>query len=399
MAADDVHVGSNAGRSPGRKSVLVVAGETSGEQHAAGLVAGVAQRAPDADIDWFGTGSEAMRQAGVDLLADVSGMAAIGPWDAAAHLIDYWRLFRRCLREAETRKPDLAVLVDFPEFNLRLARRLHRMGVTVCYFIGPQLWAWRSSRIRLIRRYIELMLVILPFEEGYYRQRGVEARFVGNPSIRLRSSSPSLASRRPGLVALMPGSRTKEVERILPVQLDAARFIADRYPGAVFWIVKAPGVPRELYDRCYRDWLSSGQSPLCQEVRAEPAWNLLPGVDCAIIKSGTSTLEAMAMGVPFAMVYRVPAVTWYLARPLVGTDTYCLANLVAGRKIVPEFVQHEARGSAIGSYILSLLENEVARERVRLDLLAAAEGLTGRDAYLEAADSVLSLLFKDEPEQ
>jgi lipid-A-disaccharide synthase len=395
MAAHNIQLGPLTEPASGRKSVLVVAGETSGEQHAAGLVAEVTKRAPHAGIEWFGTGSEAMRRVGVDLLEDVSRLAAIGPWDAAAHLVDYWKLFRKCLREAETRKPDLAVLVDFPEFNLRLAKRLHKQGVPVCYFIGPQIWAWRPSRIRIVRRYVDLMLVILPFEEEYYRRRGVEARFVGNPSVRLRASSTSSATRQPGMVALLPGSRTREVERILPVQLDAARFIADRYAGAGFWVVKAPGLPMQLYDRTYQAWLSSGNAPLSLKVQAEPAWNLLPKVDCAIIKSGTSTLEAMAMGVPFAMVYRVPAATWYLARPLVGTETYCLANLVAGKRIVPEFVQHQARGSAIGSYILSLLENEVAREGVRQELLAAAELLTSRDAYSEAADSVLSLLFKD----
>jgi lipid-A-disaccharide synthase len=377
---------------------MVVAGETSGEQHAAGLVSEIGKRAPHLEIDWFGTGSGAMRRAGVELLEDVSSLAAIGPWDAASHLVDYWRLFRKCLKEAEHRKPELALLVDFPEFNLRLARRLHRMDVPVCYFIGPQLWAWRPSRIRLIRRYVELMLVIFPFEEEYYRLRGVEARFVGNPSVRLRAASSGSGPRHPGMIALLPGSRTREVERILPVQLDAARFIADRHPQAGFWVVKAPGLPLELYDRLYQAWLSSGNASLPLEVLAEPAWDLLPKVDCAIIKSGTSTLEAMVMGVPFAMVYRVPAPTWYLARPLVGTETYCLANLVAGRRIVPEFVQDQARGSAIGSYILSLLECEAAREKVRRELLAAAEKLTGRDAYLEAADSVLGLLSKDKSE-
>lgn len=376
-----------------RFSILVVAGETSGEQHAAGLIREIQGQNPQRRLSWFGAGGPSMRAAGVELLQDVTRLAAIGPWAAFFQLRSYWRLYRDIVSQVRRRRPRVAVLVDFPEFNLRLARRLKRMNISVCCFISPQVWAWRASRVGMIRQYVDLMLVILPFEEDFYRRQGVRACYVGNPSMaRLkpytsRLGSPTSRSQTPPIVALLPGSRRKEIEQIFPLQLDAARYVAERHPAA-FWVVKAPGLATRELALLYDRWTNRGNARLNLEIREEPTERLLPQAECAIIKSGTSTLEAMILEVPFAMVYRIATPSWYLARPLVKTDVYCLANLIAGESIVPEFVQQDATAEKIGSYVLDLLRHEEARGRIKQKLRAASSRLGDRDAYRESAQLI-----------
>lgn len=344
-----------------------------------------------------------MASAGVELLTDVSQLAAIGPWEALAHMGRYWRLYRRLLAESRRRQPRLAILVDFPEFNLSLARRLKAMRIPICYFIGPQVWAWRPRRIHQIKRCVDLMLVIFPFEEEFYRSRGIEAHYVGNPSIALRqflstgrngSDGEETDSDLPA-VALLPGSRRKEVEQILPVQLDAALCVSKRYP-ARFWVIKAPGIRRSQIEAVYGAWLNQGNAPLQLEIDEKRGSELLSRVACAIVKSGTSTLEATILHVPFAMVYRISRPSWYLARPLVDTDTYCLANLIAGKTIVPEFVQDQATGENIGGYVLELLQDRSRREEVSRNLQEASEKLGEQDAYEESARRISQFLSEDE---
>ena len=380
-------------------SILVVAGETSGEHHAAGLIKQVELQNPQWAIKWFGSGGSRMAAAGVELLADVSQLAVIGPWEALSHMGHYWRLYRRILDEVGQRRPTLAILVDFPEFNLSLAGRLKAMKVPVCYFIGPQVWAWRPRRINRIRRWVDLMLVILPFEEEFYRQQGIEAHYVGNPSIALREllgqgvngSDGGAPNPEVPVIALLPGSRKREVEHIFPVQLDAAQCVARQHP-AKFWASKAPAISRAQLSDIYRAWLSRGNSPLQLEIQEEAAPRILSRAACAIVKSGTSTLEATILHVPFAMVYRISRPSWYLARPLVNVETYCLANLIAGKKIVPEFVQDQATGEKIGTYLLRLLKDQGQYQEVRTNLELVSRRLGEQNAYQESAKYIGDLL-------
>lgn len=383
-------------------SILVVTGETSGENHAAGLLKQIELHNPQWNFEWFGSGGSQMAAAGVDLLADVSQLAAIGPWEALAQMGHYWKLYRRILSQTRKRRPRLALLVDFPEFNLALASRLKQMQVPICYFIGPQVWAWRPRRINQIKRCVDLMLVIFPFEEEFYRRRGIEAHYVGNPSISLREflsksdngSHGGTASSDEPVVALLPGSRKSEVEQIFPIQLDAAQCVAEHCP-ARFWVIKAPGIARSQLEAVYEAWLGQGHPRLQLEIQEEDAPRLLSQVTCAIVKSGTSTLEATILHVPFAMVYRMSWPSWYLTRPLVETKTYCLANLIAGKKIVPEFVQNQATGKNIGGYVLELLKDQSRREEVSRDLQIASERLGERDAYQESAKHISRFLSKE----
>jgi lipid-A-disaccharide synthase len=246
---------------------------------------------------------------------------------------------------------------------------------------------------------VDLMLVILPFEEKWYRSRGVRAYYVGNPSAALKRSTITTTEDAPGLerkagppvVALLPGSRRKEVERIFPLQLDAARYVADRCPVR-FWVAQAPAIAKDDLAARYENWIGQGNPTLPLEIQKDGADQILAQAHCAIIKSGTSTLQALIYQVPFAMVYRMSPASWYLTKPLVRTDTYCLANLIAGKRIVPEFVQAGASGANIGAFIVRLLRDEDEHEKVKGDLRMASKNLGNENAYLEGARYVTRLL-------
>ena len=378
------------------ESVLVVAGETSGEHHAAGLIAQIRLQNPGLELQWFGSGGPAMAEAGVELLGHVSDLSAIGPRAALGQMRHYWKLYRRILDRCGKQRTRLAVLVDFPEFNLLLARRLRQMRIPVCYFIGPQVWAWRPGRIDRIRECVDLMLVILPFEEEYYRSRGVEAHYVGNPTKGflgsvVRQREVPKAGEVP-VVALLPGSRRREVELIFPALLEAAVRVSREIPVR-FVVSRAPEIRREQLASIQRRWMDGKAPSLDLEiVEKEPGWQVLSRATCAVVKSGTSTLEATVLGIPFAMVYRISWASWLFARPLVSTDTYCLANLVAGRRIVQEFVQREATGEKIASYLLETLKDAGRRCEIARDLDKASEKLGNWDAYQQGAAHVSRLL-------
>jgi len=380
-------------------SILVVAGETSGEHHAAGLIEQVKAQNPQMNLLWYGSGGSLMSGAGVELLSHVSQLAAIGPRAALAQMGQYWQLYRRILEESRRRRPRLAILVDFPEFNLFLAPRLKRMKIPICYFIGPQVWAWRPGRINRIRKFVDLMLVIFPFEAEYYRSRGVKAHYVGNPTADLNqrgAGSEDVLKASKGVqepvVAMFPGSRKREVELILPAMLDAAARVSSHLPVR-FLVSRAPEIEKGLIGSILQRWLEKGNASVNLEiVEGMTTRQILARSTCAVVKSGTSTLEATVQGVPFAMVYKVSWLSWFLAKPLVSTTTYCLTNLIAGERIVPELVQREATGQKIASYLIEMLENHDLRCRVAQDLSRAAMKLGHRNAYREGAAHVSRLL-------
>jgi lipid-A-disaccharide synthase len=299
------------------------------------------------------------------------------------------------IKAAREKRPALAILVDFPDFNLRLARRLSGFGIPVCYFIGPQMWAWRQSRVKQIRRNIDLMLVIFPFEEEFYTRHGVEAVYVGNPTAsRLNQSERrrGKANNKPPVVALLPGSRKKEVELLLPVLLDTAHYLGERLEIQL-WLQKAPGIESHVLQQVQERWEKERGSRVDLEIRDEGSLDVLGKADCAVVKSGTSTLEALLLEVPFAMVYKLPFFSWLILKPFVRIGTYCLANLVAGRRVVPEFVQQEALGSKIGEYLEMLLKDAGKRLSVETQLRDAREKLGSGDAYVEGARQIVGKFF------
>ena len=373
------------------KSILVVAGEPSGEEHAAQLVRTLRHVRPGS-YEWFGSGGRKMAEQGVELMAEVDSLAAIGPVAACSNLFQYLHLFQALRKRIRQSPPDVAVLVDFPEFNLRLASSLKRQGIPVCYFIGPQIWAWRPGRVRRIRRYVSRMLVILPFEVPFYLRHGVKATYVGNPITQLSRSrtAPVQLENDKARIALLPGSRRDEIEHILPIQLEASTQVHARI-SACFRILAAPGVDEDYLWRSCRDWQQRHHLEMDLRVVRGPIEEQLPWADCAIVKSGTSTLQAMVLEVPFAMVYRMSELSYRLLRPLVRTQSFCLANLVAGQKIVPEFVQGQANGKAIAAYLIELLSRPERMREVKQNLQNASKKLGTLDAYDEAVKQIMSL--------
>lgn len=374
-----------------RNSVLVVTGESSGEQCMAEVIRHVNVARPGRYL-WMGTGGREMAAAGVEMLARVEDLSAIGPIAACANLGRYLSLFSKILIRVKKNPPDLAVLVDFPDFNLRLAKRLRRLGVPVCYFISPQLWAWRPSRILTIQENVERMLVILPFEVEFYRRHGVNACYVGNPVVNLSSfvAAPKKIEAT-ATVALLPGSRRKEIDLILPLQLDIARQIR-RDHSARFFAVSAPDVDVALIRRVYEKWRRLRGSKLELSIEQGPIEKLLPKADCAMIKSGTTTLQAMVLGVPFVMLYRMSPLSYCLLRPFVHTKTYCLANLIAGENIVREYVQGAADPDVVSRYIVELLRSPERLSEMKQKLRTASKRLGTKDAATEAAEEIVKLV-------
>ncbi len=321
---------------------LISAGEASGEVYGAKLIDALrkltgSQPHPP-ELEFFGVGGEQMRQAGCDLVVNAHEIAVVGLAEVVEHLPRIFRLFHKVVAEAERRRPDAAVLIDFPDFNFRLARELHKRGIPVIYYVSPQLWAWRQSRIELVRKYVRKMLVIFPFEEKFYRERGIEAEFVGHPL----SDMPAPAVTRQQFateygidparqwIALLPGSRKGEVSRIFPKLLKAAQLLGPDY-------VYITPVASTLDHRWMTSILHDHTGPpitLTSDARAT-----LLHARVAAVASGTSTLEAALIGTPFAMVYQVAPLTWTFGRRLVKVDRFAMVNLIAERDVVPELVQ------------------------------------------------------------
>lgn len=374
--------------------LLVVTGETSGEQHTARLLDALHELRPELRLEARGTGGRLLQERGVELLSDVRNLAAIGPLAAISKLSGYWRTFKELVRVSAEWRPHAALLVDFPEFNLRLARRLAGLKIPVLYFISPQLWAWRERRVETIRRYVDRMIVILPFEEDFYRERGVKAHFVGHPavSLRTRRKPDSPPSERP-LIGVLPGSRQAEIDKMLELMLETCRKIRESI-AARFRLLIAPDLDFREMDRRIRELLDSNFRELDLEICQGPIEELLPDCDYAIIKSGTSTLQAMLLEVPFAMVYRMSPLSYWTLKPFVRVRMYCLANWIAGEPIVEEFVQSRARPELIARHAVRLLEDPKKWMRLKQNLKNASEKLGSNNGYRQAAGYLIDL-FED----
>jgi lipid-A-disaccharide synthase len=369
--------------------LLVSAGESSGERYGAGLIAALRRRQPE--IECFGMGGAAMRAAGCETLVDAAEVSVVGITEVAGHLPRLYAAYRRLLQAGEERRPQAAVLIDFPDFHFRLARRLSRSNIPVIYFVSPQLWAWRSGRIRLVRRYVKKMLVIFPFEEKFYREQGVEAEFVGHPLAdearpaldrAAFAAAHDLDAQKPW-IALLPGSRRREVLLNLPPMLEAA----GRLGGAYQYILPvAPALEPQ--------WLAArlgGRSGVVTLVKDAAA--ALGHARAAVVASGTATVEAALAGTPFVMVYRVSPLTWMLGRPLVKLERFAMVNLIAGREVVPELVQKDFTAENVARELGRLLEEGPEREKMVAGLAEVRERLrhpnAGVGALERAAEAVL----------
>jgi lipid-A-disaccharide synthase len=372
--------------------ILISAGEASGEMYGAQLVAALRRRDPSADI--FGVGGDRMRAAGCDTVVDTKDLAVVGISEILSHLPKIYGCFRQLIAEADKRRPDLAVVIDSPAFNWRVARQMHKRGIPVVYYVCPQFWAWRQGRVRLLRKYITKALVIFPFEEKFYRDRGVDATFVGHPLADLplptvdRSAYAALHKldlAKPW-ITLMPGSRVKEVRMNLPAMLQSAVKLGWGYE---FLLPVAPTL-----DRGFLESLMARPLPVRLVPEALPALHLSRA---GIIASGTATVEAAMMSTPFVMVYRVTPLTYLLGRSRVKVSHFAMVNLIAGEEIVPELVQHDFTAEKVVARMNEILPYGPARDNMIAGLAQVKARLRGPDSEQAhpselAADAIMGLL-------
>jgi len=314
-----------------------------------------------------------MRAAGCDTVIDTKDLAVVGITEILSHLPKILRLYKNLIREADRRKPDLAIVIDSPAFNWRVARQMKRRGIPTIYYVAPQFWAWRQGRVRLLRDYIDKALVIFPFEEKFYRDRGVDATFVGHPLAEL--PYPAIArgdyanqfnlDTAKNWITLMPGSRVKEVRMNLPTILESAALLGNQYE---FLLPVAPTLDR--------DFLHS----LTGEQRINQVPDALPALfhsRAGIVASGTATVEAAMMNTPFVMVYRVSPLTYILGKPRVKVPRFAMVNLIAGEEVVPELVQHDFTAPNVVSRLKDILHDGPARDRMLEGLVKVKAKLRG----------------------
>ena len=370
-------------------SLLLSAGEASGDMYAARLATALQERL---DVRLFGMGGPRMRAAGVEIITDYSEVAVVGFTEVLERLPSLLRAMKRLVSEADRRKPALAILTDFPGFHLRLARKLVPRGIRNVYFICPQFWAWRPGRVRLIRKRFVKALCIFPFEEKFFRDAGVSTEFIGHPLVGAVSATQSRAefcaaqgldpSRK--IVAVLPGSRKGELAHHLPVLQRACAIIHAKAPAQ---FVVAAAHP-QCVERLKTGW------PAALDVRIVEGetYNALAAADAAIVSSGTATVEAALLDAPMVVIYKVSALTAGLVGRLVRTPFFAMVNLIAERLVVPELVQDRFTPELVAAEAQRLLDDAHAREEMRRGL-AEVRGRLGPPGAIErAADHIVALL-------
>jgi lipid-A-disaccharide synthase len=369
--------------------IFIVTGEASGDVHGANLAR--ALKAMDASVSILGVGGVRMRAAGVELVPDVAHLDRIGLIGPAA-LSALWKRVRTVRRVLKAEAFDAVVLIDNPGLNFHFARIAKRLGRRVIYYITPQIWAWRPRRMRWMQRRVDRAIVILPFEEELYRRAGVPCTFAGHPL--LDEVAPSYdrdeLRKRFGLgssaavVGLLPGSREGEVRALFPAMLEAAADLARRHPGVQFIVAQAPSIGSELLAS-----LSAG-APVKVLVARDQASEVMAASDVLLVASGTATLQAAVVGTPMVLVYRVPWLTYWLARWLIRIPWIGLVNIVAAKSIVPELIQQDATPERMSQEVSRLLTDGQAADRMRAELRKVRDALGVPGASQRAAATVLA---------
>jgi lipid-A-disaccharide synthase len=373
------------------RRVLVSCGEPSGDLYAGDLVRRL--RELSGPLEVFGLGGDRLQAEGGHLLAHVSDLAVVGLLEVLRHLRRLRTIFRSVLHEVDRDRPAVAVLVDYADFNLRLARELKKRGVPVVYYVSPQVWAWRRGRVREIRANVAQMIVIFPFEEPLYREAGVPVTFVGHPLVELArpaTDRPAFLTGR-GLdparpvVAVLPGSRRQEVAHNLPPIAGALRLLLRHRSDLQFALAVAPSLDTTLFDR------ELAGLPVARI--AGHTHEILSAASVGIVASGTATVEASLMDLPMVVVYRVSPLTYVLGRPFVRVPHYAMANLLAGREVVKELIQGGFRPEAVTREVLALLEDPDRRDPVLRGLAEIRARLGPPGASSRAAAVVGKLLI------
>jgi lipid-A-disaccharide synthase len=371
----------------GHPKIFISAGEASGEHYAAQLIPAIRKLSPD--VEFFGLGGQRMEALGFRRIVRAEDVAVMGITEIIRHIPRIYGEYRKLKASIAAERPDAAILIDFPDVNLSLARTLHGLGIPVIYFVSPQLWAWKKYRIHRVRRYVDRMLVIFPFEESFYREHRVKADFVGHPLAEMPRPSISrnefadqygIDPSKPW-IGLLPGSRFKEIRLNLPEMIEAA---SQLHEPCEFLLPLAPTLTPEHIDQVRTMLPSEGpRITLVNDARAA-----LHHARASVVASGTATVEAALIGNPFIVVYRVSKVTYSVARRVVKVPYVAMVNLIAGREVVPELIQSDFTAPNVVLHLQNLLHDEATRSRMQSDLAQVAASLHSAKSPIEQVASI-----------
>jgi len=378
------------------REVMIVAGEASGDMHGANLVRAMREQEPE--LHFSGMGGPALAEAGVELLWDAASIAVVGAFEVIAHLGDILTARKTLLTRMREHRPGLLILIDYPDFNLLLARQAKKLGIPVLYYISPQIWAWRKRRVHAIARLTDRVAVILPFEQDFYKQYGYDVDFVGHPlmdtvtpqkSVDIFRQELGITGEKP-LVGLLPGSRRKEISSLLPIFLQAAKLLASKHPDLTFLLPKAPTVSQELLDE---QGLSQAQQELDIRLISEDRYSMMAACEATVAASGTVLLELAILGIPTVATYRVSPMTYRLGRLLIrGIKFFSLVNLIGKRAIIPELLQDAVTPERIAKELEPLITDSAERKAMLTGFSEVHERLGGPGASKRAAKVALTLL-------
>ncbi len=371
-----------------KKSIMLIAGETSGDQHGAKLVS--AMRKKNNMLDFFGIGEESLKNAGMRIIVDSSEICVVGLTEIFSKAGNIVKSLFKIKKEMTKKMPVLLILIDFPEFNLMVAKKAKKLGIPVLYYISPQIWAWRSGRVKKIKRLVDHMAVILPFEKKFYEKEGVPVSYVGNPLLDTNESFMIEEDDDENkTICLLPGSRDGEVKRHLPVMLDASITLAEKYEKIKFVYAMAPGLNKPNILKIIGEY----KKKIDLEIIESDIEKALKKSSVAI--AGTVTLQAALFCVPMVIIYKISSLSYIFAKALVNVDNIGLVNLTAGKKIVPELIQDEANPKSIAHEVEKLFENKKKRAAIKAELFLVRKSLGKKGASEKVAKIALEMISRD----
>jgi lipid-A-disaccharide synthase len=374
------------------KHLVLVAGEASGDLHAAHLVAAIKRLDPS--ITFSGLGGPKMRAVGVHLHQDLTKLAVVGFWEVLKHYRKIRKAFHLILQKIDETNVDAVILVDYPGFNLRLARELKKRNIKVIYYISPQVWAWKEQRVHFIKKNVDKMMVLFPFEKDFYARFGIAVDFVGHPlvdTVQVHTPKEDFLRARNFAtdrmtIGILPGSREKEIETLLPIMTDAAKRLNQDFPHIQFLVIKAPTITTSLIEK----YLQDIKFPV--RIVEDNIYDGINACDLCMVASGTATLETAILEKPMVVVYKTSLPTWVLARIFVKIKSIGLVNIVAGERIVPECVQFQATSQRIARELKNIITDELNIADIRSRLKAVKTALGASGASDRAAQEVLKTI-------
>lgn len=368
------------------KCVMIIAGEASGDIHGARLVSAMKER--NRNLSFSGIGGDALRNAGVEIIQDASTLAVVGITEVFSKIFSLVKGMARAKRLLESSKPGLLILIDFPDFNLKVAAYAKKLGTPVLYYISPQVWAWRQGRVKKIKELVNHLAVILPFEEEFFKKRGVPVSYVGHPLLDGDLPPVELNEKKEiPVIGLLPGSRDREIEKHLPVMLDAASIVAKKMKRVKIIVSLAPTVKREYVEKIIGE-----HGVYDYDIISGEAKYIMKTCSVVVAASGTVTLEGAIAGVPMVIIYKVSPVSYLLGKAMIKVPYISLVNLIAGKEVVPELIQEMASPENIAGEVLKILSDSGKMESMRNELAGIRNLLGGPGASGRVADIALSML-------